>query len=447
MTPMMKVQRIARSTLALTMIFAILFTPIPSIEAADHGDAIAAPLDRPADIADVYAFLDPNDDKRVVLILTLVGFIATGENEAFGFFDPLVRYSVGIENTGDAKQDLFLDVTFTKPISRSIAQTATIKLSHRKKGKDAGAKLFTAPATLASAQFVAPPRVLTTDPATGITFFAGLADDPFFFDVPAEIFYRDSRFAGTSQSSGFGSIDDPDPSTIDPTVFNRARDSFAGYNVLSIALSAPVELLQGPAGNILGIYGATARHKRVTHEEDGTAIGKGEFIQIDSQATPVVNVVLTAPYTDRDRFNALLPDSSTFAAGIVQMLRRLQTRQPGIDLLKQIAVANGDYLRLDTSIPNMGPEGGTNPPAGFPNGRRLGDDVTRTIVSIINNILDPNPSNPNEGDQDDGVTANDEPFLNEFPFLAPSLQPLPNTGDVCREPQNFRTRIQESFAP
>lgn len=414
------------STLTLTVAFAIAWAPVPVMYAADHGDAIAAPQDRACDIADIYAFLDPADNKRVVFVLTLVGFIASSENEAFGAFDPLVRYSVGVENTGDAKPDLFLDVTFTKRTSTSLGQTATIKLSNRKRGKNATAQSFTAPATLASAQFVAPPRVLTTDPATGITFFAGLADDPFFFDVPAEIFYRDSRFAGTAQPFGFGSIDDPNPATIDPSVFNRARDSFAGYNVLAIALSVPVGLLEGPSGSILGVYGATARHKRVTRDEEGTATGRGEFIQIDSQATPVVNVVLIAPFTDRDRFNALLPDSSTFAAGIVNTLQRLQTRQPGINLLSQIAIANGDYLRINTAVPNQGPEGGNNPEAAFPNGRRLVDDTTRTIISIINNILDPNPSNPSEGDRDDGVTQNDDTFLSVFPFVAPSLQPIPD---------------------
>jgi hypothetical protein len=47
--------------LALAVSLVILLTPAPGTDAADHGDAPAASLDRGAEITDVYAFLDPND--------------------------------------------------------------------------------------------------------------------------------------------------------------------------------------------------------------------------------------------------------------------------------------------------------------------------------------------------------------------------------------------------
>src|SRR5215204_2042392 len=73
--------------------------------AADHGDAPFIAGDQACDIADVYFFLDPNDNTQVFIGATFRGFIASGENVNFGIFDPNVRYRFLIENTGDAVPD------------------------------------------------------------------------------------------------------------------------------------------------------------------------------------------------------------------------------------------------------------------------------------------------------------------------------------------------------
>src|SRR5687767_12854153 len=106
--------------------------------AADHADAPNNAFDRATDLADLYVFLDPNDNSRVVLIMTFAGFIVPGENVNFGLFDPSARYSFEIENTGDPRPDAFIDVRFA-PRVPPAPQTATISLP--------GGRTFNAPTT------------------------------------------------------------------------------------------------------------------------------------------------------------------------------------------------------------------------------------------------------------------------------------------------------------
>src|SRR5437868_4536041 len=165
--------------MALIFIFAVstIFTATPQIEAADHGDAPLADEDRPCDIADVYAFLDPNDNSKVIIEATLYGFIVPGEAVNFGAFDPRVRYLFGIETTGDARIDQTIDIRFSERTSTTAPQTATIILPF--------GQIITAPTTVPTLADNSNPFTVTTDPVTGISVFAGTADDPFFFDIPA----------------------------------------------------------------------------------------------------------------------------------------------------------------------------------------------------------------------------------------------------------------------
>jgi hypothetical protein len=78
-----------------------------------------------------------------------------------------------------------------------------------------------------------------------------------------------------------------------------------------------------------------------------------------------------------------------------------------------VAVVRGDFLRLNLNQANSGPGGGNNTGAGFPNGRRLGDDTIDTILFFV----------ANQNPLGDNVNANDLPLRNLFPFFAPSQQP------------------------
>lgn len=394
--------------IALTMAFAMLLTPAPH-NAADHRDGpIFGPPGLNFDIDDAYFFLDPNDTTKVIMALSVAGPIVPAENANASGFDPTANFRVQIENTGDAAGDIAIDVSFTKPIARDQPQTATIALLTGRavtQGKTLTAsaiQTFTAPTTVSSSTATSPPTpVVTTDRATGIGFFAGLTDDPFFFDIPAELRYRASLIAGSP----------------DPTFFDRARDSFAGYNVMMIVLSVPASLLRGPAGNTIGLSAFTQIRSKTFRSDDGEDRNSGGLVNVDRMGVPAVNTVLI-PFLRKDEYNraSTIDDANgRFAADIVSTLRQLQTDDTSIAILARLAVTNGDMLRLDLSIPNTGPGGGDNAGAGFPNGRRPGDDVIDTIVTLINNRIP----------LGDNVNSNDVPLRNNFPFFAPPTQPFP----------------------
>jgi hypothetical protein len=137
--------------------------------------------------------------------------------------------------------------------------------------------------------------------------------------------------------------------------------------------------------------------------------------QIDRTGVPAVNVVLI-PAARKDEYNTGTPEEDAngrFAGDIVATLKALGTDDTNIGILAQVAVVHGDYLRLNFNTANSGPGGGNNSGAGFPNGRRLGDDVVDTLLFFILNQK-PLPDN---------VNANDVPLQDTFPFFALAQQP------------------------
>src|SRR5438093_6875708 len=110
----------------------MLALPLPA-RAADHAEAPLVESDQAADIADVYTFLDPNDNSKVILAFDVHGFIVPGENGNLGGFDKDVLFRFNIENTGDAAPDKFILVNFDEQTSRSQPQMAHITISHKHK--------------------------------------------------------------------------------------------------------------------------------------------------------------------------------------------------------------------------------------------------------------------------------------------------------------------------
>jgi hypothetical protein len=410
--------RLTHHRARLAIALGLAFTSGPAVQlarAADHGDAPTASANRSTDIADVYAFLDPNAPSelpRLVLIMTVGGFIVPGEAANFGFFDPSLRYRFSLELTGDAEADQTIDVRFSnRPTSATDAQTATITLPF---GATFTAR--TTPPTPTGTQ--APTPVVTTDPGTTQTqFYAGHPDDPFFFDIPAFL-----RFVGPAF--------DGNPSTSpNRAVLQRGRDTFAGYNVSAIAVSLPLQHLQlaNPNDARIGVFGSILRQVVTTDGAEGQ-LGSGDFVQVERMGNPAVNVALI-PFrinsltgnSFKDDYNRASPaedKAGRFAPRIRETLQALGTPQAQIDALAGIAITNGDFLRLSTAIPNTGPAGGTNGPARFPNGRRLSDDVIDILLRLI---VPPIPTPLETGDS---VYTNDVGFLDRFPFLARQQVPL-----------------------
>jgi len=397
-------RKIALVALAVTIAFAVMLIPAPRIVASDHADAPINASDQAIDQGDTYAFLDPNDNSKVVLALTVHGFIVPAEAVNFAFFDPGVRFVFEIETTGDARPDQFIFVTFSPRTGTTTPQTATVTLPF--------GEILTAPTTLPVLAGTPNAPVVTTDSATGVSFFAGETDDPFFFDIPGFSRFRASILAGAP----------------DATTLQRGRDSFAGYNILSIVLRIPVSYFRlqftggNPGANVIGVDSLAQRRRRLFLAREGGISGEGGFQTLDRSGNPALNA-LVIPFARKDEYNAstTVDDSNgKFAGDIVATLQALGTNATNIGILASVYVTKGDFLRLNTSIANSGPGGGNSAGAGFPNGRRPADDVVDTFLFLVSN------GGITTGDN---VNSNDVPFRDTFPFLAAPQQPRASGTD------------------
>src|SRR5215212_8641946 len=120
-------KRFSAFTLALSLFLTLVLIPAQQIGAADHGDAPGVAGDRSADINDIYLFLDPTDNSKLVIILTFHGFIVPAEAVNFGVFDHNVRYRANLETNGDAAPDANIDMTFSEKVSSGATpQTMTV---------------------------------------------------------------------------------------------------------------------------------------------------------------------------------------------------------------------------------------------------------------------------------------------------------------------------------
>ena len=367
----------------------VLFLALSSLSlfASDHADAPNNNRDRATDLADEYMFVDPTDSTRVVMIMTFNGFIVPGENTNLFVFDETARYNFEVENTGDAVADRFYRITFGPKTSALGAQTATIELPD--------GRTFTAPVTPSNhIDETAPTPVITEDASTGVRFYAGINDDPFFFDIPSF-----GRFIASVRAGA--------PNT---AVFSRGRDTFAGYNIQTIALSVPASQLKGTNGNVIGLSESAQRRIIELIGADGRVTASGRFVNADRQGNPAVNTVVV-PFARKNEYNHSTPvddANGKFANDIVATLTSLGTNATNIGILAGLVVSKGDILRLDTTMAS-----------GFPNGRRLQDDVIDTLLFFA----------ANQNTLGDSVPANDVAFRTTFPFVAPAHQPL-NTGAV-----------------
>lgn len=390
--------------LAVSAVFAVLLTPAPRIDAADHADSPINASDQATDLADTYAFLDPNDNSQAVLVMTSHGFIVPAEAVNFGFFDHRVRYVFEIETTGDARPDQYILISFSQRTGATTPQTATVVMPF--------GETFTAPTTIPTLAGTPTPFTITTDPGTGVSFFAGETDDPFFFDIPGFARFRASVLAGAA----------------DTTTLQRGRDSFAGYNILTIALRVPVSYFKlqstggNPGANVIGVDSLTQRQRNLIFQRDGTLNATGGFRTIDRDGNPAMNVIVI-PFARKDEYNASTPlddANGKFAGDIVSTLQALGTNATNIGILASVYVTKGDLLRLNTSIANSGAGGGNNAGAGFPNGRRPADDVVDLFLNLVTN------GGITTGDN---ANANDVAFRDTFPFLAAPQQPRASGTD------------------
>lgn len=327
--------------------------------AADHREAPAVSLRPAADLADVYVFQSPNTPGNIVLIMTVNPNSDPDFSRTYAF-DPEVLYRFGIDTNGDARFDRKIDVLF-EPVEGGV-QDVQVRL-------DLGQRIAVGKTTPGSITTPVEPTIFGS---ANVKAFAGLVDDPFFFDG---IGFQ--RFL-----AGVGGF--------------RGEDSFGGFNVSAIAIELPFSMINSGSQKI---QVAALTYEQVFPTSvpvDGRRITIAErrFEQLERTGVPGVSTAFVPPPL-RDEFNVTRPfqDADRFGSVIVETLKRLGTPDANIAILASVAVP--DTLKFDFSQPS-----------GFPNGRLPEDDVINTVLSLV---LDTAVS--------DGVDANDVPFRDQFPYL------------------------------
>ena len=485
-------RKLLESLLAGIMIVTLVVGMAPSAaSASSHREAPLISTDPMADNTDLYAFVSPDAPDTVTIIANYIPLEEPAGGPNFASFDDSVLYEIHIDNTGDAKDDLTYQFRFktavgnpntflynTGPIDSlsspnwNVRQTYSVTLVKKgDKGKVLGHNISTLPVNIGPRstphyEDLAAAAVSTVD--GGIRVFAGQRDDPFFVDL-GSIF-------------DLGGLRPFNPAHVIPLGAEPGVDGVGGYNTHTIAMQIPISQLKGPKGQmIIGIYASASRQKIRILGGDGTVSNKDGWVQVSRLGNPLINEVVI-PLGKKDYWNSQPPaNDSQFVsyytdpelAGLVNFLypalpdARTTGRDDlvailltGLDLTGTPAGVNlnftgntkADLLRLNMGIAPTAAVGEGNPMgvlagdlAGFPNGRRLEDDVTdielRAVAdgygTLVNTLLGL-PNNSPNNQVGDGVNANDMPFLSSFPYVATPHQGYEHThhavGDTTTPP-------------
>lgn len=283
----------------------------------------------------------------------------------------------------------------------------------------------------------------------GVSVFAGTVADPFFVDLGAAFDSLNFRMAAGGGVLS-ASVDGDDKN-------NYAPNTLSGYNVNTIVLEVPIAMLTvdnriHPASDknaVIGTYGTTSRQRTPVLRGVGGFGGlfaPQQWAQVQRLGNPLINELIIGTGS-KDRFSMDDPaNDAQFAnfflnpllATIFSSLGIPVPAAPRTDLLPlvqyQAPICPGcgpsdagpiaDLLRLNTGVPptpfasakRMGFLAGDT--AGFPNGRRLNDDVIDIAAQAVAGILaDATRYGTRIGD---GVNMPSAPTLTTFPFEAPA---------------------------
>jgi hypothetical protein len=394
------------------------------------------------DNTDLYAFVSPDHPDTTTLVANVLPFQEPAGGPNFYTFANDARYEIHLDSDGDAQDDLIYRFTFkdhrknkdtflynTGPVESlddpdlNFTQTYDIELlrlehkeivSRHKVADD----LPVAPSNVGKASM--PDYKKLRDEAVqkvagGIKAFAGQADDPFFADL--RVF--DLLYGGDLSEVG--------------------NDTLKGYNVNTIALQVPTSYItESKEQPIVGIYSTTERKD-----------ASGDWTRVSRLGMPLVNEVVN-PVKDKDKFNASSPENDgDFLKNVtepelpklIEAIYKIKAPdEPRDDLVSVFLtgvkdlnqppkVTPSEMLRLNTSIEpaaepkRLGVLDGDN--AGFPNGRRLADDVLDISLQVVEGELV-----GTKNDQSDAVDANDQDFEKNFPYVA-----LPAAGSDVDKPE------------
>jgi hypothetical protein len=287
--------------------------------------------------------------------------------------------------------------------------------------------------------------------AGGVSVFAGTTDDAFWIDLGAAFDTANFRVLGSGIPGVLTAAEDA-------ARRNFASDTVSGFAVNTLAIELPIGLLTStgavepptsPAA-VLGVWGVTSRPMTTTRMAPNPPVESGPFVQVQRVGNPLINELVIG-IGHKDRFSLDEPaNDAQFASffldpPIVRIVEALYggalsvPSAPRTDLLPLVTYAApiapagtpggpiADLLRLNTGVPatpapvasRLGLIGGDA--AGFPNGRRIFDDVTDITLRVaVGGVLAaPFPGFDPEinGRLGDGVNQDDQRYHRFFPYV------------------------------
>ena len=425
--------------------------------ASSHREAPGTLRDPLTDHTDVYAFVSPDDPDTTTLIANVLPFQdPTGGPNFYPFEDgDSARYEINVDNDGDAKRDVTFRWTFKTndkrgndtflfnngPVTSLDDENLLFKQSYTLERIDAGGDATTlvedapvAPSHVGDASmpdYADLRREAVSKLEGGGRSFAGQADDPFFADL--RVF--DLLYGGDLSETGVDSLD--------------------GKNVNTMAVKVPTADLTRKGDPVIGVWSTASRRSMNVINADGTREASGDFVQVSRLGNPLVNEVVI-PTGLKDAFNSLTPDKDATVQAAVDRVNDPEVPKliekiygipapeaPRDDLFSifltgieglnkpEGKVQPAELLRLNTSIDPVSKPNRlgvlAKDTAGFPNGRRLTDDVVDIELQALEGAVRENAI-IEELATGDRVNINDKEFSRSFPYIA-----LPHSGSVGTE--------------
>jgi len=441
---------------------------------SSHREAPEISKDPVADSTDVYAFVSPDRPRTVTLIANYIPLQGPAGGPNFYEFGDDVRYAIHIDTQGNSEANVTYEFDFTTtladpntflyntgPITSLTSanwnrrQTYSVTRADAKGRHVLGTGLLCPPCNIGP---LSTPRyeAALAKPAIhalsdGSRVFAGQRAEGFYVDLGSIFDLGNLRPFQNFNAFANGRKAAPG---VNATKF---------LNVHSIALQVPISRLTAPGRPVIGVWTTAARQQVRLHGSDGGGdLHTGPFQQVSRLGNPLVNEVLI-PIGKKDFWNTQHPvHDKQFAhyvahpelAGLLPVLYpgvfpnlagldKANTARADLEAILLTGIPKGivpgftnftgpvpaDMLRLNTSIPPtisspniLGLLGGDA--AGFPNGRRVFDDVVsvelRAIAGLTFKLVDSGYTvDAAAGELTDGLTPADlgTPYLNHFPYL------------------------------
>jgi hypothetical protein len=300
------------------------------------------------DLTELYVFAAPDDPDQTVLIMCSNPF-AQGKG-----FHPDAVYRFNIDNDGDSLADVAFSFTFSEYQDGRQTGTAWYATGSQAQTREPAGEQLTASLPVSFDGMAQPVQ------AGPIRLFAGLRSDPFFADADGVLHWLVDGAKGDFQWTG--------------------KDTFAGANILSIAMQVPNDMLG--SGPRIGVWETTSLRR------------DGMLVPMDRAGNPSFNPILD-PNDIKDEFNATDPvdDVKNYLPTLSGVLQ--QHGYPPDEARTAALTLLPDILHYDRTMA-----------AHYPNGRVMTDDVfSARMIFMVHGQASPQACKPHDD------------LMAEFPFL------------------------------